>query len=501
MSLSKNSQSLLRQRYCHTGEQPKDVFTRVAKALSLGDSRFEKRLNYAMYNGIFLPNSPTLRNAGTKKQMLSACFVLPVYDNIESIADTMKATMLISKAGGGCGYNFSAIRAVNSPLRNGGTSSGVVSFMSLFDSLISVIKQGGFRRGALMGILNHNHSEIIDFIKSKLSGKLTNFNISVMVTDEFMKAVEEDSPIHLINPSDNKVTARVQAKSIFDFMATSAWINGDPGILFYDTINASNPLFPKVKINAVNPCGESCLADYMACCLGSINLSKIVKRGKFDFEEYEKYLELATRALLNNNAVSSYPLPEITKMMKEYNPIGVGVFGVADAFIKMGIYYDSEEALKLIDQIGETYKRVTDKVAKNCFLKRVIAPTGSLSIIADCSSGIEPIFDTTFERHLSVGVMEETRDIYKSKFVRTAHQIAPEWHIKIQAQWQKWIDSAVSKTINMPYEASIEDVKNAYMMAWKAKCKGVTIFRNGSKGQQVLVSKPKPKCSDAECSL
>jgi len=246
---------------------------------------------------------------------------------------------------------------------------------------------------------------------------------------------------------------------------------------------------------------------FQACCLGSINLSALVKYGKFEFDTYRKQLEIACRALRNMNAISYYPLPEITKIMKETDPIGVGVMGFADCLIKLGIYYDSEESLKFIDEVGQIYKDTTDKVGKNCFYKRIIAPTGSLSILADCSSGIEPVFETAFERHLTVGIIEEKRELYKSKYLRTAHQISPEWHLKVQAQWQKWLDGSVSKTVNLPSSASVDDVKDIYMRAWKLKCKGITVFRDSCK-EGVLKAKtvtpaPKiaPKCDGDSCHL
>ncbi len=499
MALSKNAKNLLKTRYCHTGETPSDVFQRVANALSLGDTQFEKKLKRAMSEGIFLPNSPCLRNAGSKKGMLHACFVLPINDNMESIGTALNNMIMIFKNGGGVGMNFSELRPKDSPLSGGGTSSGVVSFMGLFDTATGVVKQGGFRRGALMGVLNFEHAEIMEFIRSKLTNKLTNFNISVLVSDKFMESVEKGDVIELKSPQDNAVWSTINAKTIFDVICFSAWNSGDPGFLFYDRINKDNKLFPKIKIKSTNPCGEVPLPNYGACCLGSINISKMVRYNKFDFKMFKKSLELAVRALRNNNAISWYPLPEITKTMKELDPIGVGIMGFADCLIKLGIYYDSDECLKFIDEIGEVYKDVTDKLAKNCFWKRIIAPTGSLSLIADCSSGIEPIFDTTFERHLTVGVMTETREIYKSKYVRTAHDIAPEWHLKIQAQWQKWLDGSISKTINLPNEASVDDIKNIYMSAWRLGCKGITVFRDGSK-EGVL--RRKPKCSDGEvCHL
>jgi len=505
MPISKNAKNLLKQRYCRAGEQPKDVYKRVANALSLGDAKFEKKLSVAMSEGYFLPNSPCIRNAGTKKGMLHACFVLPVEDDMESISKGLKDMMLIFKNGGGVGINFSKLRPKDAPLGSGGTSSGVVSFMKLFDTATEVVKQGGFRRGALMGVLNFEHAEVIEFIRSKLSNNLTNFNISVMVSDKFMEQVEKGEEIELKNPQDDATWGQINAKTIFDVIAFCAWNSGDPGFLFYDRINKDNILFPKVKIKTTNPCGEVPLPYYGACCLGSINLSKLVRYNKFDFDLFEKYLEIAVRALRNNNAISHYPLPEITKTMKELDPIGVGIMGFADCLIQLEIYYDSKECLQFIDQVGLVYKKVTDKLAKNCFWKRIIAPTGSLSLLADCSSGIEPIFDVSFERHLTVGVMTETRELYKSKYVRTAHDISPEWHLKIQAKWQEWLDGSISKTVNMPNDASVDDVKDVYMKAWKMGCKGITIFRDGCKAgvlkRNTKREKPKAKCSDDSCHL
>lgn len=503
MSLSKNAITLLKQRYAHPGEQPKDVYKRVAGALSLGDTRFESKLYKAMVDSYFLPNSPCIRNAGQKKSLLHACFILPIEDSIESIFDTVKNMAVIFHYGGGVGINFSKLRAKDSLLTSGGSSSGVLSFMEIFDAVTNSVKQGGFRRGALMGIMNFEHAEIIDFIRSKLKDKLTNFNISVMISDKFMQSVEKDEMIELKNPQNDEVWSKISAKDLFDLICFSAWNSGDPGMLFYDRINRDNKLFPKIKIKATNPCGEVPLPDYGACCLGSINLSKFVKRGSFDHKEYEKYIELATRALLNMNAISWYPLPQITKTMKELNPIGVGIMGFADALIKLGIVYDSDDTIKFIDEISKSYIGITDKIAKDSFYKRIIAPTGSLSLLADCSSSIEPIYETTFERHLTVGVMEETRDIYKSKYVRTAHQISPDWHLKIQAKWQEKLDGACSKTINLPSNSSVDDVKHIYTQAWKMGVKGVTVFRDGCKEGVLKKTTPvvRGKCDGDTCHL
>ena len=503
MALTKNAKNLLELRYCHSNETYKDVYPRVAGILSLGDTKFEKKLRKAMTDGIFLPNSPCLRNAGIKKGMLHACFVLPIEDDMESITDTIKNMMNIFKYGGGVGINFSKLRPKDALLSGGGTSSGVVSFMGLFNTATEVVKQGGFRRGALMGILNFEHAEIMEFIRSKLTGKLTNFNISVLVSDKFMEKVEKGEIIELKNPQDDEVWGTINAKTIFDVICFSAWNSGDPGFLFYDRINKDNMLFPKIKIKSTNPCGEVPLPNYGACCLGSINISKLVKYNKFDFDLFAKYLELAVRALRNNNAISWYPLPEITKVMKELDPVGVGIMGFADSLIKLEIMYDSEDTLKFIDKLGKVYKDVTDKLAKKCFWKRIIAPTGSLSILADCSSGIEPVFEAAFERHLTVGIIEEKRELYKSKFLRTAHQISPEWHLKIQAQWQKWLDGSISKTINLPNSSSVDDVKKIYIEAWKMGCKGITIFRDGSKAGvlRTRTTLVRGKCNGESCQL
>lgn len=497
MAISKNAALLLKQRYCRKGEAPRDVYKRVAAALALGDGKFEKQLYQAMYKGIFLPNSPALRSAGTKEAILHACFVLPIRDSIESIFDTIKHMAIIFHHGGGVGINYTPLRPKDAPLSSGGTSSGALSFIEIFDMVTNCVKQGGFRRGASLGVLDYNHPEIVEFIRSKLTGKLTNFNISVLVNDEFMNKVISDENIELINPHDKSVSGNIKAKNLLDLISFCAWSSGDPGILFFDRINRDNPDYPKHPIIACNPCGESPLFENLACCLGSINISKFVKGNKFDFEKFKIYVKLATRALLNMNAVSAYPLPQITKMMKKYNPVGVGIMGMADCLIKLGIYYDSEECLNFIDELGKIYKRETDRMAKGSFYKRIIAPTGSLSILADCSSGIEPLFETIFEKHLTIGVITETRDLYKSKFVRTAHQISPEWHLKVQAKWQEWLDGAASKTINLPYEASVDNIRDIYISAWEMGCKGVTIFRDGSKAGVYKAV----KCNDETCHL
>jgi len=506
MTLSKNAIYLLEKRYCKSGELPEDVFKRVAFALSAGDEKQEEKLFDLMSNGIFLPNSPTLFNAPVGN--LHACYILPIDDNMDAIFKAIRDTALIFKGGGGVGINFSPLREKNASLSNGGTSSGVLSFMNIFDNIVETVKQGGKRRGALMGILDQNHPDIFSFITAKLAGKLSNFNLSVMVTDDFMRNVTNaKKTIDLVSPKNNEKINKVRIKDIFELLCFSSWVNGDPALLFFDRINKDNPFYPEVVIKSVNPCSELGMPPYSACCLGSINLSKFIWKNNFNFDRFYETCKTACRALSVINKISTYPIPEIKESMQKYNPIGLGVMGFADMLIKLGIYYDSVECLEMIDKIGEVYKKATIDFDPNTFYfyRRIIAPTGSLSLLSDCSSGIEPVFDNIFDRHLTIGKIEETRDIYTSQYVRTAHQVSPEWHIKVLAKWQSFLDGGCSKTINLPHDATVDDIKDAYTLAWESGCKGITVYRDGSRDQQVLYSKGKPqksvKCSDESCTL
>jgi ribonucleoside-diphosphate reductase alpha chain len=500
--LSKNATYLLEKRYCRKGEAPLDVFRRTAETLAQGDVKFEERLFDLMANGVFLPNSPCLFNSGPKGGNLHACFALKVEDCLDSIFSAVSNMARIFKTGGGVGINYSSLRERGAALSGGGYSSGPLSFMENFDSVVTTVKQGGKRRGALIGILNHNHPDIFDFIKIKLVGKLQNFNLSIMVNDEFMKMVGTSKKVDLVSPK-GYVTESVRAADIFEIACYTAWCNGDPGLLFFDRINKDNPYYPEIILDCVNPCSEVALFPWGACCLGSINVSKFIWKNNFNFDRFEEACRVGMRALSAMNKVSLYPMPEIEEAMAKYNPVGLGLMGFADTLIKLGIKYDSQQCLDFIDTLGEVYKRVTDDYDKDkfYFYRRIIAPTGSLSILADCSSSIEPIFDTAFERRLTVGVIEETKDIYKSEYARTAHQISPEWHVKVLAQWQKWVNGGVSKTINLTHDASVSDVKQVYKMAWELGCKGVTVYRDGCRGEngQVLVSRA--KCSDEQCML
>jgi len=494
--LSKKAEDLLLSRYAHKKETADGVLKRAAKHISIRDEKFEKELYEAMVNGIFLPNSPALKNVGAKRGSLSACFVLPIEDSIVGIFETAKSMASIFQRGGGCGINFSTLRPKDAPLSSGGTSSGALSFMNVFDKIIDAVKQGGFRRGACLGALNHNHPEILDFCRAKLRGNLTNFNLSVMVTDEFMeKATTSTGKIDLVH--EDVVYKSVRARDVLDLMTLGTWVSGDPGVLFYDQINKGHK---DIKINCTNPCGEQPLPDYGACCLGSINISKMVEGSNFNFEKFYDYVKLAVRALLNINTINWYPLPQITKMMRDLNSIGIGIMGFADALIMLGIKYDSQECIDFIDKLSKPYVKASEEVAPDSFTKRSIAPTGTLSILADCSASIEPVFDTSFERHLADRVIEESRDIYKSEYCRTAYQVSPEWHLKVQAKFQSFIDSGVSKTVNVPNDIGADEIKQIYIKAWKMGVKGVTIFREDSI-EGAWISTARKKCDDETCSL
>lgn len=499
--LSKTAEALLVKRYAHKGESAEGVLKRVSKAISIRDDRFEKQLFEAMVNGVWFPNSPAIRNAGRKRGLLHACFILPIEDNIGSIFDTIRNMAVIFKSGGGVGINFSNLRPKGAPLSSGGTSSGAISFMGIFNAVTETVKQGGFRRGALMGIMNPSHPEIFDFCRAKLRGDLKNFNLSVMVTDDFMEKATNSGKVDLIH--EDKVFNTVRAKDIFDLIVLGSWVSGDPAMLFFDRINKDNKLFPEVVIDTTNPCSEVGLPHYGACCLGSINVSKFVEGNNFNFDKFYEAVKMGARALLNMNTISHYPLPQITKTMGDLNPIGLGIMGFADTLIMLGIMYDSKDAIKFTKELGKYYIQGTEEVAPDSFYKRIIAPTGSLSILGDCSSGVEPIYAKAFERHLTVGIIEETREIYKSEYCRTAHQVSPEWHLQVQAMWQDIVDGGISKTINLPYDASVDDIKQIYVKAWKAGVKGVTVFRDGSIDGVLVSTEPqRGKCDDAEiCHL
>ncbi len=563
LQITENALKVLKRRYLKKDEKgkpienPEDMFERVALNIAEAERLYDKTVSIGevaekFYNMMvsldFLPNSPTLMNAGRELQQLAACFVLPVDDSIESIFDAVKYTALIHKSGGGTGFSFSRLRPKNDVVKSTkGISSGPVSFMRIFDTATETIIQGGTRRGANMGILNVHHPDILEFINSKSEQHiLTNFNISVAATNRFMQAVLTDDDYELINPRNNKVVGTLKARKVFDLIVERAWQYGDPGIIFIDEINRYNPTPALGEIEATNPCGEQPLLPYEACNLGSINLKHMVENGKVNWDKLRDIVHLSIHFLDNVIDMSKYPLKEIEKMVHGNRKIGLGVMGFADMLIKMGVPYNSDEAFDIAEKIGRFIREEADKESivlaekrgvfpnwdKSIYVndglkfrnatRTTIAPTGTISIIAGCSSGIEPLFAVSFKRNvLDNDVLPETNPLflevaeregfysddlireiakkgslkeikgiptkYKNIFL-TAHDIPPIDHVKMQAIFQKYIDNAVSKTVNFPNSATVDDVRNVYLEAYKLKCKGITVYRDGSRDTQVLTT-------------
>ena len=565
LNLTENALIVLDKRYLKKDrdgnviETPEEMFHRVAKNIASAEfiynpkavvSAVEKEFYEIMTNLEFLPNSPTLMNAGRELQQLAACFVLPVDDSLDSIFEAVKDTAIIHQSGGGTGFSFSRLRPKNDRVSTtSGVASGPVSFMKVFNTATEVIKQGGARRGANMGILRVDHPDIMEFIRAKENpAEFTNFNLSVGIDDNFMKAFEDDSYYDLINPRNNKAAGRLKAKYVFNNIVDAAWKNGEPGIVFLDTINRFNPTPHLGRIEATNPCGEQPLLPYEACNLGSVNLTKMLKkkdnRNEIDYNKLERIINIAVRFLDNVIDVNKYPLPQIDRMCKGNRKIGLGIMGFADMLILLNIPYSSQAALdtaeRLMKFIDEKTKEISMELAKergvfpnykgSIYEKSgvmmrnatttTIAPTGTLSIIANCSSGIEPLYGITYTRKIlddlelkvinpnfeeiakrkgfyserlmdtiiAFGSIQERTDVpddVKMLFT-TAHDITPEDHVRIQATFQKYTDNAVSKTVNFHEDADKSDVENTFLLAYKLGCKGVTIYRSGSRERQVL---------------
>ena len=599
LTLSENGLKVLEKRYLKRDkegnpiETPKDLFFRVASTLANADLKYGKserevkELTTEFYNFIaqryFMPNSPTLMNAGRELGQLAACFVLPVEDSLEEIFETVKNTALIHKSGGGTGFNFSHLRPKNDVVKTTmGVSSGPISFMEVFNAATEAIKQGGTRRGANMGILRVDHPDILDFIDAKFDGsKLNNFNISVALTDKFMEAVLKNEDYELIHPKSKQCVKKLNAKEVFDIIVDHAWRNGEPGIIFIDKMNADNPTPLLGPIESTNPCGEVPLLPYEACNLGSINLSRFVveKNGELtiDWDNLARVTRLAIHFLDNVITINNYPLPQIDKMVTSNRKIGLGVMGWADMLMMLSIPYNSEEGIKLASKIiefidyhskvesielakergrfasfegsiydgqnflqtkyrGKSAGMITDEqweeldaqIAQTGIRNATttcIAPTGTISMIASTSGGVEPLFGLVFLRNVMDGtLMYEVNPIFEKvakergfysdelmatisekgtvhnvqgvpediqKIFVTAHDVAPEWHVRMQAAFQLHTDNAVSKTVNFVEEATREDIEKTYYLAYQSGLKGITVYRNNSRAIQPMNLKKK----------
>lgn len=572
IKLSINALTVLKKRYLsknHEGdviENPKELFERVAKNIAHADKLYKTLYHqdvsvdktaqefYDMISSLeFVPNSPTLMNAGKDLQQLAACFVLPIEDDMAQIFETIKNTALIHQSGGGTGFSFSRLRPSGDIVNStGGVASGPLSFMQVFDKATDVIKQGGARRGANMGILRVDHPDILDFITCKeKEGILANFNISVAITEDFMNAVQKNGKYDIINPRDGEVIKQLSAVKVFDLIVTMAWKNGEPGIIFIDRINKYNPTPLIGELESTNPCGEQPLLPYESCNLGSINLSKmvVVVNGKrqVDWGKLKRVIRSATHFLDNVIDMSRYPIEEIEKMVEANRKIGMGVMGWADMLVQLKIPYNTDRALKLAERVmkfidtesqnmseelaesrgafpnfkGSIFDKKDAKKVRNA-TTTTIAPTGTISIIASCSSGVEPLFAISYIRQNILDTGDELLEVnpyfeeiarsegfYSEELMRkiarkgsiqdmeeipkkirdifvTSLDIDPEDHIKMQAAFQKYTDNAVSKTINFPNTATTEDIDKAYRTAYKYGCKGLTVYRDKSRDMQVL---------------
>lgn len=575
---SQNAIKVLEKRYLakndkgQVTETPTDMFRRVAHNIAEGDllynpnadvNKTEEEFYNLMMRKELLPNSPTLMNAGRDLQQLSACFVLPIEDSMDGIFESVKQAAIIHKSGGGTGFSFSRLRPHNDVVRTtGGVASGPISFMKVFNHATEAVKQGGTRRGANMGILRVDHPDILEFIDCKTNeNDITNFNISVAITDRFMRALEKGESYELLNPRTGQVISQISAAEVFNKIAANAWKNGEPGLFFIDTTNRANPTAHVGHIEATNPCGEQPLIPYESCNLGSINLETHVSlnAGKWtiDWSKLERTVRTSVHFLDNVIDMNHYPIPQIEEVTKGNRKIGLGVMGFARMLFKLEIAYDSTDGIETARSVmrfiraighseseklaqergvfpnweGSVYQR-EGKRLRNAYITTV-APTGTLSMIADTSGGCEPEFsliwyknvmggehlpymldafvdvakaegfwngslaDKIVANHGSVRGLDEVPSKWQTVFA-TAHDISPEWHVRMQAAFQEYTDSAVSKTINLQKEASAEDVKQAYLLAYNLGCKGITVYRDGSRSEQVMNVGSSAKTADTK---
>lgn len=563
LNLSKNSLTILGQRYLKKNakgrviEKPEDMFRRVAGNIAQADAKYgpsrknvkktEQEFYSLMASLDFLPNSPTLLNAGRKLQQLAACFVLPIEDGIDSIFKTLHDTALIHKTGAGTGFNFSKLRPKGDIIESSGFTSGPVSFMKIFDAATEQIKLGGTLRGANMGILNVDHPDIEYLITAK--GKenvLTNFNVSVAITNKFMDAARKNKSYSLVSPRTKKSVKKESAKRIFNLICGQAWLNGDPGVIFIDTINGHNPTPKLGRMESTDSCGEQPLLPYESCNLGSINLSNMAGNRKINYEKLKKTVHTAVHFLDNVIDMCEYPLKENRKIVEKNRKIGLGVMGFADMLIKLEIPYDSDEGLKAAGEImkfiskeaklasvelakargafpswkNSVYSSKNKKMKLRNATLTTIAPTGTISIIADASSGIEPLFAVSYARKTAEGntLIYFNEDLKKAlkkynlhddkiiekinkegsiknideipemirKIFAVGSDIAPEWHVRMQAAFQKYVDNGISKTVTLPKDATVEDAEKIFTMAYELGCKGISIYRLGSREGQVI---------------
>lgn len=563
MDLSESALRVLERRYLrrdeagHVVETPEEMVRRVARTVSGAEHRFGLKsrdarevedLFFDLLNGLlFLPNSPTLMNAGRPKGQLAACFVLPVEDSMDKIFDTVKHAAIIHQSGGGTGFSFSRLRPRDDRVATtGGKASGPVSFMRVFNTATEVIKQGGMRRGANIAVLRVDHPDILEFIRAKRDPEaFTAFNLSVGVTDRFLRALRKNGGIDLVNPRTGRAARTVRAREIWDAVVQSAWQSGEPGVLFLDRIDAANPTPALGEIEATNPCGEQPLLPYEACVLGSVNVSRMIEgRGspRIDWQRLAGAVALAVRFLDDVVEVNHYPIPEIARTTRASRKVGLGVMGWADLLIRLEVPYDAPEAIRLGGRVMRFIRlhayKASEVLARergafpnlrqSRFAKKgprlrnatltTIAPTGTLSLIAGCSSGIEPIFAPVYLREAAGMELREIHPLFRQaaeeagiasddffhevgkrgglrgiagvpaemrRLFRTAHEIAPADHVRMQAAFQKYTDNAVSKTVNLPESATPSDVEEAFLLAHRLACKGVTVYRYGTRPQPI----------------